>query len=78
MERQFAGRQSSRGRFVPSFIMMSKRAMIGGPSAAAAFVAVAVSGSTTMKFDQATIATTITRDRYGGSNDFAHLRNLHS
>jgi hypothetical protein len=59
MGHQFAGRQSSRGRFLPCSIMMSKGEMIGGPSAAAFAAAAAASGLMTMILDQATIATTI-------------------
>jgi uncharacterized membrane protein HdeD (DUF308 family) len=44
MGHQFAGRQFSRGRFLPCSIMMSKGEMIGGPSAAAFAAAEGMAG----------------------------------
>src|SRR5262249_17263037 len=60
-EHQFAGRQSSTGRSVPCFIIVSKDEMAGWLSAAAA-KAPAVFGSRTTNFHQATIATTVAPD----------------
>jgi hypothetical protein len=58
---QFAGRQSSRGRVASYLSIISKGEIIDGPSAAAAFAAAASAFClTAMKFDQATIAATIT------------------